>query len=72
MTIQTNTVKTYWVKIYQSGPIDIAKQIVRRECFPGGICVTIEPTTYMYLGGEENGFVIGLINYQRIGRDDCI
>jgi hypothetical protein len=57
--------KTYWAKIYQSGPIGVAEQVIRRECFPGGLCVTIEPTKFIFLGGEEMGFVVGLINYPR-------
>lgn len=56
--------QTYWVKIYSSGPIEVAKQVIRRECW-SGLCVTIEPTTFVYLGGEEAGFVVGLINYPR-------
>ena len=56
---------TYQIKIYISGPIEIAKQIIRRECLSGGLCVTIEPTIFIYRGGEEAGFVIGLLNYPR-------
>jgi hypothetical protein len=48
-----------------SGPIDVAKQAIREECFHVGLCVTIEPTTFIYTGGEETGFVIGLLNYPR-------
>jgi hypothetical protein len=59
------TAKTYWVKIYQSGSIEVASQVIRRECLPGGLCVTIEPTKFIFLGGEEMGFVVGLINYPR-------
>jgi len=58
-------VPTYWVKIYMSGPIEIAKQTLRSECLREGLCVTIDKTTYIYTGGEENGFVVGLINYPR-------
>jgi hypothetical protein len=58
-------VDSYWVKIYISGPIDVAKQILRRECKLVGNCVTIEPTTFIYTGGEEDGYVVGLINYPR-------
>lgn len=56
---------TYWVRIYASGPIEEAKQIIRRDCLREGLCVTIEPTTYIYTGGEETGYVVGLINYPR-------
>lgn len=56
---------TYWVKLYLSGPIEVAKQVLRGECFAEGLCVTIDPTTYIYTGGEENGYVVGLIDYPR-------
>lgn len=48
-----------------SGPIEVAKQIIRAECMREGLCVTIEPTTFIYTGGEEAGYVVGLINYPR-------
>ncbi len=60
-----NREKTYWVKIYQSGSIESASQVIRRECLSGGLCVTIEPTKFIFLGGEEAGFVVCLINYPR-------
>ncbi len=56
---------TYWVKLYLSGPLEQAKQILRRECLAEGLCVTVEPTTFIYTGGEESGYVVGLINYPR-------
>jgi len=59
------TVPTYWIKIYMSGPIEIAKQTLRSEALREGLCVTIEPTNYIYTGGEEAGFIVGLINYPR-------
>lgn len=61
---------TYWAKIYASGPIDIAKQILRREFLNTGWCVTIEPTDFIYKGGEESGYVIGIINYPRFPQTD--
>lgn len=59
------TAKTFTVRIYMSGPIEVAKQIIRAECLREGLCVTIEPTTFIYTGGEEAGYVVGLINYPR-------
>lgn len=56
---------TYWARIYMSGPIEVAKQTIRAECLREGLCVTIEPTTFIYTGGEESGYVVGLINYPR-------
>lgn len=55
----------FWVKLYLSGPIEVAKQVLREECMKEGLCVTIEPTTFIYTGGEELGYVIGLLNYPR-------
>lgn len=57
--------ESYSVRIYLSGPLDIAKQTIRAECLREGLCVTIEPTTYIYTGGEESGYVVGLTNYPR-------
>lgn len=51
--------------MYLSGPIEAAKQALRTECLREGLCVTIEPTTFIYTGGEESGFVVGLLNYPR-------
>jgi hypothetical protein len=34
-----------------------------------GLCITIEPTLYIYTGGEEIGYVVGLINYPRFPAD---
>ncbi len=56
---------THWVRIYMSGPIEHAKHALRAECMREGLCVTIEPTTFIYTGGEEAGFVVGLLNYPR-------
>lgn len=63
--MHTATASTYTVKIYMSGPIEAAKQTLRAECMREGLCVTIEPTTFIYTGGEEGGFVVGLLNYPR-------
>jgi hypothetical protein len=59
------TCRTYEALIYISGPIEIAKQLLRRECLQKGLCVTIEPTLYIYTGGEEVGYVVGIRNYPR-------
>jgi hypothetical protein len=56
---------TFWAKIYLSGPIEVAEQIIRTDCLRDGLCVTIEPTKYIYTGGEEVGYIVGLINYPR-------
>lgn len=63
--MSTLSAPTHWVRLYLSGPIDVAKQICRAECLREGLCVTIEPTTFIYTGGEETGYVVGLVNYPR-------
>jgi hypothetical protein len=57
--------KTFWAKIYLSGPLNIIEQVCREECFEEGLCVTVDKTKFIYTGGEELGAVIGLINYPR-------
>lgn len=63
--MKTETATTHIVRLYLSGPIEVAKQAIRAEALRAGLCVTIEPTTYIYTGGEEAGFVVGLLNYPR-------
>lgn len=63
--MQKLTETTYWIRLYLSGPIDVAKQLIRQECMREGLCVTVEPTTFIYTGGEEAGYTIGLLNYPR-------
>jgi hypothetical protein len=58
------SVKSYQVKIYLSGSIEIIKNVCREYCLRG-LCVTINPTLFIYTGGEEYGVEIGLINYPR-------
>ena len=63
--MKTTTCETHWVRLHVAGPIEIAKQLIRAECMREGLCVTIEPTCYLYTGGEESGYVVGLNNYPR-------
>jgi hypothetical protein len=51
--------------IFIAGDIDQAKQICREWCLKVGACVTVEPVSYIYTGGEEAGVRIGIINYPR-------
>jgi hypothetical protein len=56
---------TFWVDIYMAGDIWAAKTELRRECNREGLCVTLTPTEFIYTGGLESGFVVGLKNYPR-------
>jgi hypothetical protein len=67
----TKTEHTFWAKIYVSGPIKSAKNIIRKSCLSKGLCVTIKPTLFIYTGGEESGYVVGLINYPRFPSDEA-
>lgn len=63
----TVTELTYTVRMYMAGDIEHAKRLLRSECYPpnDGLCVTVEPTTFIYTGGEEAGFVVCFVNYPR-------
>lgn len=56
-------------EIFIAGDLSIAKQVCREYCFEVGLCVTVEPVTYIYTGGEESGVRVGLINYPRFPAD---
>jgi hypothetical protein len=62
--------RTWWVRIYLSGPRTIIEQACREFC-EEGLCVTVEDVKFIYTGGEENGAVVGLVDYPRFpkGRD---
>jgi hypothetical protein len=51
--------------IFMAGDLAQAKQVCRAYCFAVGLCVTVEPVDFIYTGGEEAGFRVGLINYPR-------
>ena len=57
------------VEVFMAGDIGHAKQVIRRFCRESPCCVTVTPTTYIYNGGEEHGFVVGLRNYPRFPTD---
>lgn len=61
----TTTLPTYTIRLYLSGPIEVAKQVIREHVHAHPLCVTVEPTTFLYTGGEEQGYVVGLLNYPR-------
>jgi len=42
-----------------------ARSWLRRFCYEKGLCVTVTASTFIYTGGEESGFCVGLVNYPR-------
>ncbi len=61
--------QTRVVELFMAGDIEHAKQVIRRFCKERPCCVTVTPTTYIYNGGEEAGFVVGVRNYPRFPTD---
>ena len=57
------------VELFVAGDVEHAKQVIRRFCMDRPCCVTVTPTTYIYRGGEEAGFVVGFRNYPRFPSD---
>lgn len=57
-------VPTYTVTIHMAGDIATARETCRRFCMEW-LCVTLEPSTFIYTGGAEEGFRVGLLNYPR-------
>jgi hypothetical protein len=57
--------RSYPVSIFMAGDCEAARAVCREHCDQVGLCVTVTPTTYVYTGGEEAGFIVGLINYPR-------
>jgi hypothetical protein len=63
--VEVKTCPTYWARIYMAGNLAEAERICRAHCYSVGLCVTLNPTEYIYSAGQESGFVVGLINYPR-------
>ena len=61
----TKTAPTFRFDIFMAGDIAVATQTCREFCMAVGLCVTIEPVEYVYTGGQETGFRVGLMNYPR-------
>lgn len=63
--LHKKTEPTYRVEIFVAGDVAEARRVCREYCMKFGLCVTVEPTAYIYTGGEEIGVRVGLINYPR-------
>lgn len=61
--------QTRVVEVFMAGDVEHAKQVTRVFCKENPVCVTVSPTTFIYRGGEESGFVIGFRNYPRFPTD---
>lgn len=61
--------RAYPVSIFIAGDAKLAEMICRDFCDKEGLCVTVTPTTYVYTGGQEDGVIVGLINYPRFPKE---
>lgn len=48
-----------------AGDLATAQRVIREYCYGRGACFTVTPSRFIYTGGEEDGFVVGLVNYPR-------
>ncbi len=62
------TSPTYEFKIFIAGNYNTAVTICREYCDDVSFCVTVTPTKYVYKGGEEEGIIVGIINYPRFSK----
>lgn len=58
-------VESQEIHVYMAGDIVTAKRWLRKHAYRQGTCVTVTPTDFVYTGGEEAGFIVGLVNYPR-------
>jgi hypothetical protein len=70
MKIVDNYEAKIWLglqKKYDGVYFEIAEvsEVIRNWCSEKGQCVTITPTNFVYVHGEEPGLQIGFINYPR-------
>tara|TARA_R110002074_G_scaffold262994_1_gene435095 strand:+ start:11258 stop:11611 length:354 start_codon:yes stop_codon:yes gene_type:complete len=56
---------SYPVSIFIAGRASDIEDQCRTYCDEVGLCVTCTPTTFIYTNGEEEGYIVGLINYPR-------
>lgn len=56
----------YKVEIFICGDRNTINETCQKFCDDVSWCVTVTPTRYVYKGGWEEGWIIGLINYPRI------
>ena len=49
--------------------IEEVEEILQNDCDTNGFAYTLTPTRFIYKNGNENGCIIGVINYPRFPRD---
>lgn len=67
--MEPQSCSAYPVSIFIAGDRDEASRLCRAHCDAIGLCVTVTPTEYVYTGGQEQGVIVGLINYARFPKE---
>lgn len=65
MIVKSNP--SYSVQIKMAGDIQLARAALQNLFYPPneGFCVTLQPASFLYTAGIEEGFIVGLENYPR-------
>lgn len=63
------TAPSFNVDIHMAGDINAAALIIQRYAAETGLCVTLQPQSFIYTGGREEGFRVGFINYPRFPKE---
>lgn len=64
LPIRATEASTWEVKIFIAGSIGHCKELLSEYAMRGA-CYSVDPTTFIYTGGREDGMVVRLINYPR-------
>lgn len=59
------TAPSYSIDIHMAGSIAKAADVLQLHAIGRGMCVTLMAQTFVYSGGREEGFRVGIINYPR-------
>lgn len=60
---------SFYANIWIGGDAARAVQACREFCMNVPLCVTVTPTTFVYVGGAEEGVCVRLINYPRFPKE---
>jgi hypothetical protein len=60
---------SFYANIWIGGDHARAVQACREFCMTVLLCVTVTPTTFVYVGGVEEGVCVRLINYPRFPKE---
>jgi hypothetical protein len=63
--MRTEFAPSFPVSIFIAGDYDEARDACQAHCDEIWLCVTVTRTTYIYTDGEQEGVIVGLINYPR-------